>query len=286
MVNPSITSDTQPQPTTKNNGCPPAPTALEGTLNYVISLPECDSTNAYAKANFNSFGTLGAVFTTSQTAGRGRLGRSWENAAGDGLYYTAVIAEPLAQPSTLPLFASLAVCAQLKRHYGLDCQIKWPNDILVNGKKICGILCESVRYGENFAGIGIICGIGLNITQTAEYFAAQNLPHATSLALACPHREINTAAEAPRLAAALTDFGFDHDLYTFARQGFAPYRAAYRAACVNLGKAVTFDLPNGATGSGIAQDIDDAGQLIVTTPDGETKVFTGEVSVKGVYGKV
>ncbi len=262
---------------------PPEGTLLEQSFNTIVSLPECDSTNRYAKAHFEAFGKIGAVFTTSQPAGRGRLGRSWENAAGDGLYYTAVIAEPLAQPSTLPLFASLVVCEQLNLQYGLDCQIKWPNDILVGGKKLCGILCESVRYGEGLAGFGIVCGIGINLCQTAEFFAAQNLPHATSLALACPQRSIDSALEAPRLAAALTDFGFDRALYTFAREGFAPYQAAYRAACINLGKRVTFDLPNGETGQGTAIDIDAAGQLLVQTPESETKVFTGEVSVKGIY---
>ncbi|MFI3168553.1 MAG: biotin--[acetyl-CoA-carboxylase] ligase [Faecalibacterium sp.] len=263
-----------------------APVLLEGTLNHVLWLPECDSTNRYAKAHFEEFGKIGAVFTTSQTAGRGRLGRNWENAAGDGLYYTVAIAEPLAQPNTLPLFASLAVCNQLKAQYGLDCQIKWPNDILVGGKKICGILCEGIRYGEGMAGIGIVCGIGINLCQTAAQFAAQGLPHATSLQIACPDCAIASEAAAPNLARALTDFGFDRALYTFAREGFAPYRDAYRAACVNLGKAVTFDLPNGAVGSGKAVDIDATGQLVVQTEDGETNVFTGEVSVKGIYGAI
>lgn len=269
-----------------NTGCPPSPVAVEDTLNCVLYLPECDSTNRYAKENFEDFGTLGAIFTTSQTAGRGRLGRTWENAAGDGLYYSVAIAEPLAQPATLPLFASIAVAKQLQNQYNLTCQIKWPNDILVNGKKICGILCEGVRYGTQNMGQGIVCGIGINLCQTAEFFAAQNLPHATSLAIACPDLVVDAKAEAFRLATALTDFGFDRDLYTFARAGFAPYRDAYRAACVNIGKAVTFPLPNGETGHGTAVDIDAFGQLVVETPNGETKVFSGEVSVTGIYGAV
>ena len=98
---------------------------------------------------------MGAVYTTNQTAGRGRLGRSWVNAEGRALYYTAVIREPLAQPATLPLLASLAVRDQLAQRYGVDCQIKWPNDLLLNGKKIVGILCESVSYGYQMQGRGI-----------------------------------------------------------------------------------------------------------------------------------
>ncbi len=271
--------------------CAPAaaqqsPTLLEDTLNYLLHLPECESTNAYAKAHFADFGTLGAVYTTSQTAGRGRLGRSWENAVGQGFYYTIALAEPLAQPSTLPLFASLAVCTQLKALFGVACQIKWPNDILIGGKKVGGILCESISYGEQQAGRGLVCGIGINLCQTAQAFAAQNLPHATSLALACPQLSIDVPTAARRLALGLTDFGFDRALYTFAREGFAPYRETYRAACINMGKCVQFDLPSGEKGSGTVVDIDATGQLVVKTAQGETKVFTGEVSVSGIYGAV
>ena len=79
------------------------------SINEVRYLPECGSTNAYVKEHFEEFGPVGAVYTTNQTAGRGRLGRSWVNAEGKALYYTVAIREPLAQPATLPLLASLAV---------------------------------------------------------------------------------------------------------------------------------------------------------------------------------
>ena len=122
------------------------------SINEVRWLSECGSTNAYAKEHFEEFGPVGAVYTTNQTAGRGRLGRSWVNAEGKALYYTVAIREPLAQPATLPLLASLAVRDQLAQRYGVDCRIKWPNDLLLNGKKIVGILCESVSYGYQQQG--------------------------------------------------------------------------------------------------------------------------------------
>ena len=140
------------------------------SINEVRWLSECGSTNAYAKEHFEEFGPVGAVYTTNQTAGRGRLGRSWVNAEGRALYYTAVIREPLAQPATLPLLASLAVRDQLAQRYGVDCQIKWPNDLLLNGRKIVGILCESVSYGCQMQGRGIVCGIGINLAQPPELF--------------------------------------------------------------------------------------------------------------------
>ncbi len=224
------------------------------SINEVRWLSECGSTNAYAKEHFEEFGPVGAVYTTNQTAGRGRLGRSWVNAEGRALYYTAVIREPLAQPATLPLLASLAVRDQLAQRYGVDCRIKWPNDLLLNGRKIVGILCESVSYGYQMQGRGIVCGIGINLAQPQSYFDAANLPNGTSLEL--QGAKVDLAADPQWLAEALTDFGFDRPLYTFAREGFAPFRDEYKAACVNLGRHVTFDLPGGGTGSGTAIDVD------------------------------
>ena len=238
------------------------------SINEVRYLPECGSTNAYVKEHFEEFGPVGAVYTENQTAGRGRLGRSWVNAEGKALYYTVAIREPLAQPATLPLLASLAVRTQLRLRYGVDCQIKWPNDLLLNGKKI----------------VGILCGIGINLAQPQSYFDAAGLPNGTSLEL--QGAKVDLSTDPAWLAEGLTDFGFDRNLYQFARDGFAPFREEYKAACVNLGRRVTFDLPDGRQGAGEAVDVDEEGRLVVRTDSGEAHVFTGEVSVHGIYGAV
>ena len=238
------------------------------SINEVRYLPECGSTNAYMKEHFEEFGPVGAVYTTNQTAGRGRLGRTWVNAEGKALYYTVAIREPLAQPATLPLLASLAVRRQLALRYGVDCQIKWPNDLLLNGKKM----------------VSILCGIGINLAQPQSYFDAADLPHGTSLAL--QGAAIDLEQDPGWLAEALTDFGFDRPLYTFARDGFAPFREEYKAACVNIGRRVTFDLPDGGQGAGEAVEVDEEGRLVVRTDSGEEHVFTGEVSVRGIYGSL
>ena len=222
------------------------------SINEVRYLPECGSTNAYMKEHFEEFGPVGAVYTTNQTAGRGRLGRTWVNAEGKALYYTVAI--------------------------------KWPNDLLLNGKKIVGILCESVCYGYQQQGRGILCGIGINLAQPQSYFDAADLPHGTSLAL--QGAAIDLEQDPGWLAEALTDFGFDRPLYTFARDGFAPFREEYKAACVNIGRRVTFDLPDGGQGAGEAVDVDEEGRLVVRTDSGEEHVFTGEVSVRGIYGSL
>ena len=240
----------------------------------VIYLPEVDSTNLWAKHNLDKFGPIGAVYTTHQTAGRGRLGRDWLDAPHKGLYYTAVIKTDLVQPATLPLFASLAVCDALRERYHIDCQIKWPNDLLLNGKKIVGILCEGMPDHH-----AIVCGIGINLAQPQSYFDAMALPHGTSLAL--QGIAVDPVADAAALAESMTNFGFDRALYGFEREGFSAIRDAYKARCVNLGRHVTFD-----GGEGTAVDVDEEGRLVVQGAEGSTHVFTGEVSVHDIYGAV
>ena len=144
------------------------------SVNELYYLEEVDSTNTWAKANLDKFGPVGAVYTTSQTAGRGRRGHTWINASGQALYYTVVLKTELAQPESLPLFASMAVADALEQRYGIQCQIKWPNDLLLNGKKIVGILCEGMPDHH-----AIVCGIGINLAQPQSYFDAADLPHGT-----------------------------------------------------------------------------------------------------------
>ena len=243
------------------------------SLNEVRFLPQCGSTNRYAKEQIEAFGPVAAVYTTDQTDGRGRRGRQWVNAAGQALYYTAVLKVPMVQPETLPLFASLAVREQLRLRYGVDCAIKWPNDLLLGGKKLVGILCEGVPGGW-------LCGIGFNLAHPQAYFDQNDLPHGTSLLL----QGIEAARQPEQLARAMVEElngQFGEGIAPFAEQGFAAIRKEYLARCVNLGRPVEFD-----GGRGMARDIDDEGRLVVDTEDGSQAVFTGEVSVRGIYGCV
>ena len=242
-------------------------------------LEACGSTNLWAKEHFAEMGQLGAVYTMNQTMGRGRLGRRWENAAGQGLYYTAVVNQPLAQPETLPQLMSLVAADALREQFGAACQIKWPNDLLLASRKIAGILCEST---EGPAGRVWVLGIGINLTQPAEHFAAQQLPYAGSLAMA--GYPVDAASAAPELAARLTGL-LAQRLEAFARQGFAPLRRDYCSACINLGRTVTWQTPAG-TEKGVCADVDDGGRLVVNSDAGTREIFTGEVSVKGIYGAV
>ena len=247
---------------------------------HLQHLDACPSTNAYVKEHPDAFGPVGAVYTTNQTAGRGRLGRAWANAAGQALYYTVALDGPLAQPETLPQLSSLLAAQALQERYGILCQIKWPNDLLLGGKKLTGILCESTEVRGRRIWLS---GIGINLAQPQGYFDAAGLVHGTSLALAGV--DIAPEADAAALAARLTAL-FAAAVPEFARAGFAPIRETYRAACVNLGRPVRFPIPGGGTGCGVAEDVDAEGRLVVRTEAGEQAVVTGEVSVSGIYGAV
>ena len=126
-------------------------------LNTLIRLPAADSTNAWAKANLDRFRPGGrGVHDKTRQPGAGGWAAPGQRRR-QALYYTAVLRLPLADPGALPLYASLAVAAALRRQYGADCQIKWPNDLLLHGKKIVGILCESCQSPEPGGPAGDFC---------------------------------------------------------------------------------------------------------------------------------
>ena len=239
----------------------------------LTALPQADSTNLYCKAHLSEMGHFDAVWTTCQTAGRGRRGHVWQNAPGAALYYTILFKEPLADPACLPLASGLAAARALEECFGVECAIKWPNDLLLGGKKAVGILCEG--FGGAF-----VSGIGVNLSQTGEFFAAAGLPHGVSVA---GHLGHPLPPDAPRqLAEALSRrFTADEDLQRFYREGFAPLRGAYTARCVNLGRQVWFE-----GGEGVAETVDEQGRLVVAAQGGLRHVLSGEVSVKGIYGRV
>ncbi|WP_418666867.1 biotin--[acetyl-CoA-carboxylase] ligase [Allofournierella sp.] len=230
------------------------------------------STNAWCKERFAGLEDGAAVWADAQTAGRGRLGRAWHSAPGAALYYTVVFKRPFAQPACLPLAVSLETAAALRVEFGAACAVKWPNDLLLGGKKLVGILCEGVPGG-------IVCGIGVNLRQSRAEFEAAGLPHAASLEAGGIPLPRDAAA---RLAAVLSArFAPGGPLSAFCESGFAAVREEYRAACVNLGRPVEFE-----GGRGVAEDVDEEGRLVVRTEEGTASVFTGEVSVRGIYGKV
>src|SRR5260370_26717707 len=158
----------------------------------VLVFDRVDSTNTQAMALAHDPAHDGIVLIANeQTAGRGQTGRSWICQSGVGVLLSVLVFPPpaLRRPVILAAWAANAVCETIRQTTGLQAKIKWPNDVLIRGRKVCGILIEQAR--------GTVVGIGFNVNQSAESFAQENPPAAASLAL-FPERP-PTSQQTPRL---------------------------------------------------------------------------------------
>ncbi len=147
----------------------------------VLVYERLDSTNSTAAELAADPANEGlAVLAEEQTAGRGQHGRSWLAAPGSSVLLSLLLFPPpaLLRPAILTAWAAVAVCTLIQKTIGKQARIKWPNDVLLSGKKVCGILIEQGR--------GTVVGIGLNVQQRAEELAGAGLPDATSLNLEGP----------------------------------------------------------------------------------------------------
>jgi len=143
----------------------------------VLVFDRVDSTNDLAAALAGEPDSHGvAVLAAEQTAGRGQHGRTWSSPPGSSVLLSVFLLPPLSlrRPALLTAWAAVSVCETVRQLTGREATIKWPNDVLILGRKVCGILIEQGR--------GTVVGIGLNVNQSAEAFAQAGLPHATSLA--------------------------------------------------------------------------------------------------------
>ena len=238
-----------------------------------------DSTNIRAKQLAQEGAPDGAVVTADlQTAGRGRMDRSFQSPRGKGVYLTALLRPHLPPERLLPVtaMAGVAVCDAVEELCGVRPGLKWPNDPVLGGRKLCGILTELSLEGETGRAESLVIGAGVNVSQMPEDFSPEVSAMATSLA------QEGYPVSRPALAAAMIE--------AFCRLGdslggdIASWAAAYRRDCVTLGKDVRLLWTDGQKRAR-ALDIDDQFGLIVRLEDGtETTVRTGEVSVRGLYG--
>jgi BirA family biotin operon repressor/biotin-[acetyl-CoA-carboxylase] ligase len=146
--------------------------------------PRLESTNALALSLGHDPAHDGlALLAGEQTQGRGQHGRLWNAPLGSSVLLTLLLFPPpdLRRPALLTAWAAVAVCRTVHELTGLEASIKWPNDILVAGKKVCGILIEQRHGNQQPRPILTAAGIGLNVSQTAEFFAQADLPMAGSL---------------------------------------------------------------------------------------------------------
>lgn len=240
------------------------------TINH-IKLDEVDSTNNYLKQHRAQLpdGTL--VTAGLQTAGKGRRGHEW--LADRGMLPFSLLLKQPPHPDTVTLCAAAAVCGALEQLLPCECfGIKWPNDIILRGHKLCGILCESVCFG---ASMDIICGIGVNISQTEEFFRTAGIPHGGSL-------KMLTGVEPDRELLAVD---ISRRLYEYSRQGFSAVAEEYKRRCLTIGKQVLL-IENGAQREAYAEGIAPNGFLICRDASGSFEVNSGEVSVRGLMGYI
>ena len=207
---------------------------------------------------------------------------SFQSPRGKGVYLSVLLrpALPLEWVPPVTAMAGVAVCRTVERVCGMRPGLKWPNDPVLNGKKLCGILTELSLEAETGRVQSLVLGIGINVLQEPEDFSPEVQEVATSLL-----QVTGTAVSRPRVAAALLE-ELDQ-MYADLRTGrLEPYRAAYRQDCVNLGKQVQL-IPSGGGQRETAEavDINDAFELIVRREDGTLRtVRSGEVSVRGLWG--
>lgn len=219
--------------------------------------PVAESTNALAAADPVA-GTV--VVADHQTAGRGRLDRTWETPPGTALTFSAVIDPgiPDSDWPLLPLAAAVAVAHGLRRCTGLDARLKWPNDVLIGDPggeslrdgKVAGILLERVTNADG-RPLAVV-GVGVNVAMTPD-----QLPVPTATSLLLHGANVDRSAVLGALLHALT----------VEIEGLATEREwlleRYRTACTTLGQEVRVDLPNGNTITGVAESIDEHGRLVV-----------------------
>ena len=243
---------------------------------------ELDSTNIRAKQLALEGAPDGTVVTADcQSAGRGRMDRSFQSPKGKGVYLTVLLRPHLPPERLLPVtaMAGVAVCDAVEELCGVRPGLKWPNDPVLGGKKLCGILTELSLEGETGRVQYLVLGIGVNVLHVAEDFSPEVAEMATSLSLALGHPVSRPALAAAEIRA------LDRLYASLLAGDLTPYLAAYRRSCVNLGRTVQLISPDGSRETAQALDVDEDFSLVVRTASGAVKtVRSGEVSVRGMYG--
>lgn len=225
---------------------PPLRDVVVGGGWRVEVVEETGSTNADVAARARAGEPPGLVLVTEvQTAGRGRLGRTWSSPPRAGLTFSALLTAP---PSPwVPLLAGVAVCRALADAAGVEARLKWPNDVLVGDRKICGILAE-------VAAGWVVLGVGLNVSTRPEELPPDR--PATSVLLEGGTTDRHTLLRA--LLRALAGDASPGD---------------YRVLCSTLGRAVSVHLPDATVATGTASAVDDEGRLVVTDAAGATTAY-------------
>lgn len=236
-----------------------------------------DSTNTQVKQMAVAGAPDGSLcLCECQTAGKGRLGRRWNSPAGQGLY-VSVMLRPALSPAQAPLItlcAAMAMNQAVRETCGIDSGIKWPNDLVYQGKKLCGILLEISADPDRIEYV--VIGTGLNIRKGAY---PPELAHQAA--------SLEEFTEAPFRRDILVHYlaALEGLIQRLEKDGFSAFEEDYRRHSCTLGHKVHVSGAVDLTGT--AEAIDESGALMVRTEDGQLhRVLSGDVSVRGLMGYV
>ncbi len=245
-------------------------TFLYKTMN-IINLEKVNSTNFYAKLNLDNISDKTVVCAEAQTSGKGRFNRRWVD-MGKGNLFMSLVLKPsdVFSPvySNLTQYTSVILC-RIFEEYGINPEIKWPNDILINGKKIAGILSESVICGSALKGLILGVGVNLNADNTKLALVSDKMVTALNIELLHEYEDKQLFLEK-----FLREFFKDYE--KFLNSGFYCIKAEYLERCNFLGKIVRVNLLN-KTLEGKALRLSDSGELVLNAANKLLVLSSGDI---------
>ncbi len=243
----------------------------------ILVLPQVSSTNTVMKQTYIHQKQEGfTLVTPCQTAGRGRLGRTFHSDFGTGIYFSVLLRPSiqLEQISFLTISAAAATADAIQMVCGFSPEIKWVNDLYKDGKKLCGILTEASIEGENSSIDSIILGIGINVSFDPAALPPEIAQLAGCLADFSPHLPLRNEI----LGAVLSSLD---RYYCMLLEGqMAEILDRYRSRLTFLGKPITV-LRHGTSYPATALSVDEQGHLLIQRADGSQEaLFSGEISIR------
>lgn len=247
------------------------PTRIFGQTLFFFE--EIDSTNACAKTLADTGAADGTVvWAEHQTAGRGRHGRSWTDTPGDNLMFTVVVREVSDRHLPwVPYYMSEAVAGGIERALDIRLNAKWPNDLLMNDKKVCGMLLEG---SDNPAGRFVVAGIGINVNQMI--FPPEILHSATSLQM-----ELGREVDRIPLFHSILE-NMEALLHEIRSHGGTAVLESWTNRCSTFGNRITLRTGSG-TVNGTALGLSKDGGLLLRTDDGLRTFYEGDVTISGSF---
>ena len=254
---------------------------------------ELDSTNLYARVLAQSeFANETVIVAESQTMGRGRLGRQWFSPKGKSIYISFLLKPDMVinDAVLLTLVAACSTARAIREVCAIAPLIKWPNDVVIDGKKICGILTEVSGEPEQLASV--IVGIGINVNLDEDDFMPEVKETATSLKIVTGTEVCRKALTGALIRHFLADYRNFVDYRNVVQkpdstaqgESFEDMMSFYRENCANIGRRL-YIMKNDEQIQAEGVDITQEGHLVVRKDDGTLQeVISGEVSIRGIYG--